>query len=61
MVAWSAVFALVVSALLLGPFSETAPGWAGDAALLMMAVSVFILVCLFESGLPKDSSNSSAS
>ena len=39
MVMWGAVVALIASLLVLGPLAESAPAWAGEAALLLMALS----------------------
>ena len=50
MVIWGAVVALVASLLVLGPLAESAPAWAGEAALLLMALSAFVLVCMGEAG-----------
>ena len=36
--------------LVLGPLAESAPSWATEAALLTLAVSAFVLVCLLEAG-----------
>ncbi len=50
MVMWSAVALLLASLLVLGPLAQSAPAWAGEAAMLMLAVSAFVLVCLLEAG-----------
>ncbi|HEV2558944.1 MAG TPA: hypothetical protein VGU45_09985 [Microvirga sp.] len=48
MLMWSAVLALAASLLVLGPLAESVPAWAGEVAMLLIAVSAFVLVCLLE-------------
>jgi hypothetical protein len=52
MVIWSTFAALVLSALALALFRDSAPDWATTGA---EVVAVFVLVCLFESGAPEGS------
>jgi hypothetical protein len=52
MVIWSTFAALVLSALALALFRDSAPDWATTGA---EVVAVFALVCLFESGAPEGS------
>lgn len=48
MLMWSALASLGASLVVLGPLAESAPSWAREAALLVTAMSAFILVCLLE-------------
>jgi hypothetical protein len=50
MLMWSALVALGISILLLGPLSDSTPAWTGEAAIVLLVVAVFVLVCLTESG-----------
>jgi hypothetical protein len=50
MVIWSALVTAVLTGLTLGLFTTGAPEWAMQAAELVTAVAVFVLVCLVESG-----------
>lgn len=49
MLMWSALIALAISVLLLGPFAASTPSWTGEVAILLLVVAVFVLVCLSES------------
>ena len=55
MVIWSMFAALVLSALALALFRDSAPDWATTGAEVVAVVAVFVLVCLFESGAPEGS------
>jgi hypothetical protein len=55
MVIWSTCAALVLSALTLALFRDSAPDWATTGAEVVAVVAVFVLVCLFESGAPEGS------
>ena len=50
MLMWSTLVALGISILLLGPLSDSTPAWTGEAAIVLLVVAVFVLVCLTESG-----------
>lgn len=50
MLIWSALATAVLTGLTLGLFTTGAPEWATQAAELITAVAVFVVVCLVESG-----------
>ena len=50
MLMWSALVALAISVLLLGPLSDSTPSWTGEAAIVLLVVAVFVLVCLDQIG-----------
>jgi hypothetical protein len=49
MVAWSALVAVLLSALVIGPFNDSVPAWLYQCAWLAAACAVFALVCNYES------------
>jgi hypothetical protein len=50
MVAWSALVAVLLAALVIGPFNDSVPAWLYQCAWLAAACAVFALVCNYESG-----------
>jgi len=50
MVVWSALISFVLSLLALGPLRDTMPSWLQSGAELLAVISLFVLVCLLESG-----------
>jgi hypothetical protein len=55
----SALVTAVLTGLTLGLFTNGAPKWATQAAELITAVAVFVLVCLVESGETRSRKSSS--
>jgi hypothetical protein len=49
MLTWSAVAALVLSALVVGPFSDRVPALGYEIAWLTGACALFALICHYES------------
>jgi hypothetical protein len=50
MFVWSALISFVLSLLALGPLRDTMPSWLQSGAELLAVISLFVLVCLLESG-----------
>jgi len=50
MFAWSAIISFVLSLLALGPLRDSMPSWLESGAEVLAVVSLFVLVCLLESG-----------
>ncbi|WP_262299881.1 hypothetical protein [Microvirga sesbaniae] len=59
MLIWSVLATAVLTGVTLGLFTTGAPEWATQAAELITAVAVFVLVCLVESGEARSSKPSS--
>ena len=59
MLIWSALAKPVLTGVTLGLFTTGAPEWATQAAELITAVAVFVLVCLVESGESRSRKSSS--
>jgi hypothetical protein len=49
MLAWSALAALIVAALVIGPLGNTVPAWTHQGAWLAGVCAVFALICHLES------------
>ena len=50
MVAWVALLAVLLSALVIGAFNDSVPSWLYQGAWLAAVCAVFALVCNYESG-----------
>lgn len=50
MFVWSALISFVVSILAVGPLRGSLPTWLESGAEVLAVVSIFVLVCLLESG-----------
>ncbi len=50
MFVWSALISFVLSILAVGPLRDAVPTWLESGAEVLAVVSLFVLVCLLESG-----------
>jgi hypothetical protein len=50
MFVWSALISFVLSILAAGPLRDSVPSWLESGAEVLAVVSLFVLVCLLESG-----------
>jgi hypothetical protein len=49
MLAWGALAALILAALVIGPMGHVVPSWTHEGAWLAGACAVFALICHLES------------
>lgn len=50
MFVWSALISFVLSILAVGPLRDLVPTWLESGAEILAVISLFVLVCLLESG-----------